>query len=114
MSEYKEGLFELAAVAFGGTMKVGLAVASMTLVTLPANERQRVRKAMGELAMSILSVPKELADMTERVVDRVFEEEVAGGMPRIPSAEQVVSGAREFTQRLAKAADNFTASVSVN
>ncbi len=114
MSEYKDGLFELAAVAVGGAAKVGLAVASMALVTLPSNERQRVRKAMGELAMSILSVPKELADLSERVVDRVFEEETTGGVPRVPSAEQVVSGAREFTKRLAQAADNFTASVSVN
>lgn len=114
MSEYKDGLFELTAVAFGGAAKVGLAVASMALVTLPANERQRVRKAMGELAMSILSVPKELADLTERVVDRVFEEEITGAVPRVPSAEQVVSGARELTKRLTQAADKFTASVSIN
>lgn len=109
----RDGLFELAAVAFGGAARVGLALASMPLVTLPVSERQRVRQAMGEMAMAIVSVPRELADLTVRVVDRVYEDDDKG-MPRVPSAEEVVSGARSFTQRLSRAAEEFSATVKLN
>jgi hypothetical protein len=106
-----DGLFELAAGFVGGAARIGLTVASAPLVLLPRNSRRRVRRAMAELARAVVAFPRELAAVSERVVDDIY----ANGGPtnvNLPSVGEVRDRARAFTDRLSKAADEFGASVS--
>jgi hypothetical protein len=105
-----DGLFELAAGFVGGAARIGLTVASAPLVLLPRNSRRRVRRAMAELARAVVAFPRELAAVSERVVDDIY----AGGAPTVdlPSVGEVRDRARAFTERLSKAADEFGSSVS--
>lgn len=104
----RDGLFELTAGFVGGAARLGLTVASVPLVLLPKGSRRRVRRAMAEIARAVVALPKELAGVSERVVDEVF----TGAPPSLPSPEQVGERARAFTERLARAADEFGASVN--
>jgi len=103
----RDGLFELTAVFVGGAARVGLSLASIPLVLLPKNSRRRVRRAMAEIARAIVALPKELAGVSERVVDDIF----TGPPPSLPNPQQLGDRARAFTERLARAADEFGASV---
>jgi sugar phosphate isomerase/epimerase len=111
--ESYDGLFELAAAFVGGATRLSLALASVPLVLLPRNARRRVRRAMGEVARAIVALPKELADVSVKAVDDFY----AGGsdasanarMPEMPSAEELGDRARRFTDRLARAAEEFGA-----
>ncbi len=106
----RDGVFELAAGFVGGTARVGLTVASVPLVLLPKRSRRRVRRAMAELARAIVALPKELADVSVRVVDEIYE----GGdttTPNLPRIDNITARARNFTDRLARATEEFTSSV---
>jgi hypothetical protein len=107
--EERDGLFELGAAFIGGTARIGLTVASAPLILLPRNSRRRVRRAMAEVARAVVVFPKELASVSERVVDDMF----TGSAPalNLPSPERVGERARAFTERLARAADEFGSSV---
>lgn len=105
----REGLFELTAVLVGGLTRVGLSIAAIPLILLPKNSRRRARRAMAEFALAAVALPKELTAVSERVVDDLF----AGtpSTPSLPSPQQLTDRARAFTERLARAADEFGASV---
>jgi hypothetical protein len=103
----RDGLFELGAAFVGGAARVGLSLASVPLILLPSGSRRRVRRAMAEVARAVVVLPKELASVSERVVDEVF----TGAPMSFPSPERVGERARAFTERLSKAADEFGASV---
>jgi hypothetical protein len=64
---------------------------------------------MAEVARAVVVFPKELASVSERVVDDMF----TGSAPalNLPSPERVGERARAFTERLARAADEFGSSV---
>lgn len=104
----REGLFELAAVLVGGVVRVGLTLASVPLILLPRNSRRRVRRAMAEVARAVVALPKELTNVSERVVDDIF----SGPPLSLPSPEQLTERARSFTERLARATEELTSSVS--
>ncbi|PDW04107.1 hypothetical protein [Candidatus Viridilinea mediisalina] len=106
----RDGPFEIAAAVVGGVVRTGLTVASVPLVLLPRGPRRRVRRAMVELTRAVIVLPKELSNLTERVVDDIF----TGPPPTLslPSPDRLGERARAFTERLARAADEFGTSVS--
>jgi hypothetical protein len=103
-----DGLFELGTRLVGGVVRLGLTIVSIPLSILPYNTRVRVRRGFAELARGVIALPKELADISERVVDDIF----SGAAPTLPSAETISNRARAFTERLSRAADEFGATVS--
>lgn len=103
----RDGLFELGAALVGSAARIGLTVASAPLILLPRGSRRRVRRAMAEVARAVVVLPKELAGVSERVVDEIF----TGAPMNLPSPERVGERARAFTERLSRAADEFGTSV---
>jgi hypothetical protein len=103
-----DGLFELGAKLVSGAVRLGLSAISLPLTLLPRNTRVRVRRGVAELARGFIALPKELVDMSERVVDDIF----SGTAPTLPSVESIGNRARAFTERLARAADELGAGVS--
>jgi hypothetical protein len=105
----RDGVFEIGAAFVGGAARVGLTAASAPLILLPRGARRRVRRALAEVARAIVVLPKELASVSERVVDEIF----TGAEPtlNLPTTEQIGERARAFTDRLARAADEFGISV---
>lgn len=99
----RDGLFEIGAAFVGGTARMFLTVASAPLILLPRTSRRRVRRAMAEIARAVVVLPKELAGVSERVVDEIF----TGAPPTLPSPERVGERARAFSERLSRAADEF-------
>jgi hypothetical protein len=108
-NQERDGLFEIGAAFVGGAARIGLTVASAPLILLPRDARRRVRRAMAEVARAVVVLPKELAGVSERVVDEIF----TGGEPKVnlPSADRIGERARAFTERLSRAADEFGSSV---
>ncbi len=106
----REGLFELTAVLVGGLTRVGLSIAAIPLILLPKNSRRRARRAMAEFALAAVALPKELTAVSERVVDDLFSGTGVSG-PSLPSPQQLTDRARAFTERLARATDEFGASL---
>ncbi|GAB4447105.1 MAG: hypothetical protein OHK0015_50950 [Chloroflexi bacterium OHK40] len=104
----RDGLFEIGAAFVGATARMGLTIFSAPLILLPRGSRRRVRRAMAEVARAVVALPKELADVSERVVDEIF----SGAPVTLPSGERVGERARAFGERLSRAADEFGASVS--
>lgn len=106
----RDGPFEIAAAVVGGVVRTGLTVASVPLVLLPRGPRRRVRRAMVELTRAVIVLPKELSNLTERVVDDIF----TGPPPTLslPNTDRLGERARAFTERLSRAADEFGSSVS--
>lgn len=105
----REGLFELTAAFVGGASRLGLSLASVPLVVLPRDSRRRVRRAMAEVARAVVALPKELADVSIRVVDEIYEGGSNGGSASGPG---LTERARNFTERLARATEEFTASLN--
>jgi hypothetical protein len=105
----RDGLFEIGAAFVGGGARLFLTVASAPLILLPRGSRRRVRRAMAEVARAVVVLPKELAGVSERVVDEIFSGTAT--TPTLPSPERVGERARAFTERLARAADEFGQSV---
>lgn len=103
----RDGLFEIGAAFVGGGARLFLTVASAPLILLPRASRRRVRRAMAEVARAVVVLPKELAGVSERVVDEIF----TGAPTTLPSPERVGERARAFSERLARAADEFGHSV---
>jgi hypothetical protein len=97
------------AALVGGTIRLGLTAVSTPLALLPSSTRRRVRNAMVEAARAIIAIPKEISVVSERLVEEVF----SGSEPslNLPSADKIGERARAFTDRLAKAADEFGTSV---
>lgn len=108
----RDGLFEIGAAFVGGAARMFLTVASAPLILLPRASRRRVRRAMAEVARAVVVLPKELANVSERVVDDIFTGAPASmSMPNMPSADVVGARARAFSERLARAADELGTSV---
>lgn len=106
----RDGLFEIGAAAVGGAARLGLTIASAPLVLLPRGPRRRMRRAMAEIARAVVVFPKELAAVSERVVDDMMTG-TGDTQVRMPSAERVGERARAFADRLSRAADEFGSSV---
>jgi len=105
----RDGLFEIGAAAVGGAARLGLSLASAPLVLLPRGPRRRVRRAMAEIARAVVVFPKEIAAVSERVVDDIM---AGNGEPvRLPSAERVGERARAFAERMSRAADELGSGV---
>jgi hypothetical protein len=107
----RNGLFEMSADLVGSTARIGLTVASAPLVLLPEQSRNRVRRAMAEVARAVVVVPKEVSKVSERVVDEIFTGEQPNMNISLPSGDQISERAKAFTDRLARAADEFGKSV---
>ncbi|MBP1464618.1 hypothetical protein EYB53_002740 [Candidatus Chloroploca sp. M-50] len=108
----RDGVFEMGAAFVGAAARIGLTIASAPLVLLPRGSRRRVRRAMVEVARAVVVLPKELANVSERVVDDIFTGPAPTfNLPNLPSPDRIGERARAFTERLAKAADEFGASV---
>ncbi|MBX0330787.1 hypothetical protein K2Z83_24320 [Oscillochloris sp. ZM17-4] len=105
----RDGLFGIGASLVSGTIRLSLTAASAPLIILPGETRRRVRRAMAEGARAIIAIPQEISNVSERVVDDIF----SGAEPtlNLPSTEQIGERARAFTERLARAADEFGTSV---
>jgi hypothetical protein len=105
----RDGLFGVGAALIGGTVRLSLSAASLPLTLLPSGTRRRVRRAIAEGARAIVSIPTEISNISERVVDDIF----SGTEPTLtlPNTDQIGERARAFTERLARAADEFGVSV---
>jgi hypothetical protein len=117
MSEYSngrrelDGLFELAASFVGSASRLGLQILSAPLVFLPVASRRRVRRAMAEVARAVVALPRELTDVSVRVVDEIFTGEPTRPNLNLPNPERVGERARAFSERLSRAADEFGTSM---
>lgn len=107
--EDQDGVFEFTARVVGGGVRTGLNVASVPLVLLPKEPRRRVRRAMGEVALAIVSLSKDIGRFSERVVDEIYAEGQPE-MPNMPRPEAIGERARDFTKRMSRAAEEFTSS----
>ncbi len=108
----RDGLFEIGAAFVGGAARLGLTVASAPLILLPKGSRRRVRRAMAELARAVVALPRELAGVSERVVDDIFSgTTTTPRMPSMPSTERIGERARAFSERLSRAAEEFGTAV---
>jgi hypothetical protein len=105
----RDGLFEIGAAFVGGAARMGLTIASAPLILLPKGSRRRVRRAMAELARAVVALPRELAGVSERVVDDIFSGTAT--TPRMPSTERIGERARAFSERLSRAAEEFGSAV---
>jgi hypothetical protein len=105
----RDGLSELGATFVGSAVRLGLTVASAPLILLPKGARRRARRTMAEVARAMVILPKELAGVSERLVDEIFG--VGEPTPTVPSTERSGERGRPFTERLARAADELAASV---
>ncbi|NNJ13033.1 hypothetical protein EKD04_022160 [Chloroflexales bacterium ZM16-3] len=105
----RDGLFGVGAALIGGAVRLSLTAVSTPLILLPSNTRTRVRHAMAETARAIVAIPKEISTVSERVVDDIFSDTET--TINLPSAEQIGDRARAFTDRLARAADEFGTSI---
>lgn len=104
-----DGLFELGAKLVSGVARLVLSATTLPLTVLPRNTRVRVRRGVAELARGFIALPKELTDMSERIVDDIFSG--APATVTLPSVESIGNRARAFTERLARAADEFGTTV---
>lgn len=105
----RDGLFEMAAGFVGGATRLSLSLASLPLTVLPSASRRRARQAIAEVARAIVSVPKEIGSIGERVVEEIYE----GGDVKLnlPNVGDIADRARNFTERLSRAAEEFGAGV---
>lgn len=99
------GLLELGTAIVTGTTRLGLTIISIPLSVLPVATRRRFRRAVAELARALVVLPKELSEISEKVVDDIFE----GPAPTLPSPQAIGDRARAFTERVARAADELGA-----
>lgn len=97
-------LFEQAAGLVGDVTRIGLDVVTAPLVVLPTHTRHRVRRALGEVALAVLSIPREVSNISDRFLDRIYEGSGSGG-------ETLTERARDFTDRLSRAAEDFSSTV---
>jgi hypothetical protein len=101
-----DALFGLAARAVGSAASIGLTLASAPLVLLPARSRAHVRKAMAELALGAVALPRGVSNAVENLVDDIWANENAG-LSDVPLSER----ARNFARRVADAADDVNAAL---
>lgn len=104
-----DGLFELTASFVGAAARIGLQIASAPLILLPRASRRRARRALAELARAVVALPRELTDVSVRVVDEIFTGEPT--RVNLPSPERVGERAKAFSERLARAAEEFGTSM---
>ncbi len=109
MERKEEGLLGMAAVATGQTFRFGLNILSAPLLLLPGKSRRHARRAVGEFAMAFLVLPREFAQSSERVVDRLAGED--GEKLSLPNAETITERARTFASRMMRTAEEVTAGV---
>jgi len=107
----RDGLFEIGAAFVGGGARLFLTVAAAPLILLPRASRRRVRRAMAEIARAVVVLPKELAGVSERVVDDIFTGAPMNMNMSMPSADVVGTRARAFSERLSRAADELGSTV---
>lgn len=105
-----DGLFELSASFVGSASRLGLMILSAPLVFLPRASRRRVRRAMAEVARAVVALPRELTDVSVRVVDEIFTGEPM--RVNLPSPERVGERAKAFSERLSRAAEEFGTSMT--
>jgi hypothetical protein len=105
-----DGLFDIAASLVGSASRLSLTLLSVPLAILPRATRRRVRRAITEVARAVVALPRELTDVSVRVVDEIF----AGEPMRVslPSPEKVGERAKAFSERLARAAEEFGTSMT--
>lgn len=110
MSDKPDGLFEYGTAIVGTAARLGMTFASIPLTLLPSGSRVRVRRAMAEVARGAITLPKELASASDRVMDEVLGGTALSLSPSSPGS--VGERARVFTGRLVRAAEDVTVSVS--
>lgn len=106
----RDGLVGLGAALVGNATRLSLTAVSAPLIVLPSSTRLHVRRAVAEAARAIVAIPKEISVVSERVVDDIF----SGAEPAqlsLPSVDKIGERARAFTERLARAADEFGTSI---
>ncbi|MCU0491582.1 MAG: hypothetical protein MUD01_08340 [Chloroflexaceae bacterium] len=113
----RDGLFELAASFTGSASRMALMLLSAPLILLPKGSRRRVRRAMAEIARATVALPRELTNVSLRVVDDIFEGGnmgmvgVSGSGSGSRATDTFAERARNFSDRLSRAADEFGAGV---
>jgi hypothetical protein len=101
-----DALFGLAARAVGSAASIGLTLASAPLVLLPAKSRAHVRKAMGELALGAVALPRGVSNAVENLVDDIWADADAPGSD-VPLSDR----ARNFARRVSDAAEDVNAAL---
>ena len=102
-------LFELGVKLLGGVTRLTLTVVAVPLILLPKPARVRVRRGLVELTRGFVALPKEVSEISSRVIDEVLN---AGppslpSLPSLPTIQELKDRARSFTDRVARAADEF-------
>jgi len=103
------GLFGLITGLAGGVVRFGLTLISVPLVVLPRQSRRRVRRAIAEMVRAVVALPRELGNLSVRVVDDIFDGSGNGGATI--GIDEIGERARNFTDRLVRAADDLTGTV---
>lgn len=86
-----------------GIVRGGLSIVSIPLGLLPAESNKQIRQAVANVADAVLEVPKELSKASENLVEQVMS---GSGEISLPRVEEIGERAREFTDRMAKAAQD--------
>lgn len=86
-----------------GIVRGGLSIISLPLGLLPAESNKQIRQAVANVATTVLEVPKELSKASENFVDQIMSGSAEISLPRV---EEIGERAREFTNRMAKAAQD--------
>lgn len=94
-----------------GIVRGGLSIVSIPLGLLPAESNKQIRQAISNVATTVLEVPKELSKASEGFVDQIMS---GSGEIRLPRVEEIGERAREFTDRMAKAAQDVGNAVTTS
>ncbi len=98
-------LFNVARDVVKGTARIGLNVTAVPLSVLPNETRERTRRAIAELSMVPISAADGISDFAMRVVDNITGSTEARG-------ESIAERVNTFSDRLSRAAQEFTSSVT--
>mgnify|MGYP006302379481 CR=1 FL=1 len=93
-----------------GVVRTGLSIASIPLGVLPADTNQKIRGAVSDVTNTVMDVPRGLSNTAQNVVDQAFGG--SGKELEFPRIEEIGDRVREFTDRMAKSAQEVGNAVS--
>ncbi len=84
-----------------GVVRGGLNIVSLPLGLLPTETNQQVRQTICNATTTIMDVPREISRTAQGVVDQAFS---GSGEVSLPRFEEIGDRVRDFTDRMAKSA----------
>jgi hypothetical protein len=84
-----------------GVVRGGLNIVSLPLGLLPAETNQQIRQTISNATTAVMDVPREISRTVQGVVDQAFS---GTGEVSLPRFEEIGDRVRDFTDRMAKSA----------